>query len=99
MKKAWILSLVVSVAILGLSFVPATAGEVDVEKQSIGGMVVGALVGVVIAVALIPVIANQTADLERDTPEDLDTSEETLVGLWPLLIIVGVMMAIIGMAL
>lgn len=71
--------------------------QVEVIESSIVGLIVGALVGVVVAVALIPTIANQTATLE--TNADLDTSEQTLVGLWPLFIIVGVMMAIIGMAL
>jgi len=83
----------------GLSATFSNDLMVEAEESSIVGMIVGALVGVVVAVALIPTIANQTAALERDTAGDLETAEESLIGLWPLLIIVGVMMAIIGLAL
>lgn len=72
---------------------------VEVAEASIAGMLVGALVGVVVAGALLPIIGNQTTVLETDSAGDFSTSEESLIGLWPTLIIVGVMMAIIGFAL
>jgi hypothetical protein len=92
-------------AIVGLSLLCAigsfalTDQESTIERyeQSIIGLIVGALVGVVVAVALLPTIANQTNTLKAD--DELTDSEQSLVGLWTLLIIVGVMMAIIGMAL
>lgn len=100
-----ILSVLASICLLGAflgSNVYADTFEdrlYNIDESSIAGMLVGALVGVVVAGALLPVIANQTAVLETDSAGDLDTNEETLIGLWPLLIIVGVMMAIIGFAL
>jgi len=83
----------------GQTLLAPSDSQIEASESSIVGMIVGALVGVVVAVALIPTIANQTTTLETDTAGDLDTAEEDLVGLWPLLIIVGVMMAIIGLAL
>ena len=89
-----ILLAVVTISAFGFSTVYE---ESQYQEGSIIGLVVGALVGIVVAVALIPTIANQTADLEENA--NLSTAEQSLVGLWPLLIIVGVMMAIIGIAL
>ena len=97
-KLVYAFTILSAFAILGCMASPAVY-QPQVEESSIVGLIVGALVGVVVAVALLPTIANQTASLEADTAGDLDTSEEALIGLWPLLIIVGVMMAIIGMAL
>lgn len=97
-KQRAIFSIIASALLISCFIGGSVIGqETDVVESSIGAMVITALVGVVIAVALLPIIANQTATLENDT--NLDTSEQTLVGLWPLLIIVGVMMAIIGFAL
>jgi len=92
------------------SIISQTDEKVEIYNSDIVTLVVGALVGIVVAVALIPTIANQTTTLEDDYQDnatgvstshsgdtgDLDSAEEDLVGLWPLLIIVGVMMAIIG---
>lgn len=103
MKKNTLLSvaftLIVCVAAIG-NYAYADGFEERIEgrtEASIPGMIVGALVGVVVAAALLPTIANTTATLEDNT--DLDTAEQTLVGQWTLLIIVGVMLAIIGLAL
>lgn len=109
MKKTTMLSLVTSVMLLTLACVGTVAYGEDfllrgenyfdgIHTQSIIGVLVGALVGVVVAVSLIPTIANQTAVLEADD-DNLSASEQQLVGLWPLLIIVGVMLAIIGIAM
>jgi len=96
-KAVLAISLISALAILGCGFNSVTASETGIQEASIVGLVVGALVGVVVAVALLPTIANQTGTLESNA--DLSTAEQGLVGLWPLLIIMGVMMAIIGMAL
>lgn len=90
------LSFCVLSCFIGASVMSEPAG---VNESGIIGLIVGSLVGVVVAVALIPTIANQTATLELDTAGDLDTTEETLIGLWPLLIVLGVMLAILGYAL
>ena len=71
----------------------------EVRESGIVGLIVGSLVGVLVASALLPVIANQTTTLEADAAGDLETSEEGLIGTWNLLIIVGVMLAIISLAL
>lgn len=71
--------------------------NLEVQHSSIATFVVAILVGVVVANALIPTIANQTAQLETNT--DLETEEQDLVGIWDLVIIVGVMLMIIKMAL
>lgn len=69
------------------------------NEAGIVGLIVGSLVGVLVASALLPTIANQTAVLETDTAGDLSTGEESLIGTWILLVIVGVMLGIIGLAL
>ncbi len=78
---------------------PAIAVDALVEESSIITVMVALVVGVVVATALLPTIFNQTAVLEADTAGDLDTDEEALIGVWNILIIVGVMIAIIGMVL
>ena len=88
------------IGLTGLSFSGiAVTDPIEVCEASIAGMLIGALVGVVVAAALLPIIGNQTTTLETDSAGDFSTSEESLIGLWPTLIIVGVMMAIIGFAL
>lgn len=91
------LAVVSSFSASALFYDDTRVDNIIAEEASIGGMVIGLLVGIVIAVNLMPIIANQTASLESNA--DLDSSEQTLVGLWTLLIIVGIMMAIIGVAL
>lgn len=98
----------VSIAISGIMLLAFCGNHVyyegfedryEVHDANIVKLLVGALVGVVVAGALMPIIANQTAVLETDSVGDLSTQEESLIGLWPLLVIVGVMIAIIGFAL
>ena len=81
------------------AFIGAGSTVAPVEEQGIVGMVVGALVGVLVASALLPTIANQTVTLETDSAGDLSVGEESLIGTWILLVIVGVMLGIIGLAL
>ena len=63
------------------------------------GMVVAALLTVVIAASILPTLANQSNVLAVDTPGDLDTTSETLIGLWPLFVIIGVSIALLAFAL
>ena len=70
--------------------------ERGTNNGSVIGLIVSLVVGVTVASALLPTVFNQTADLEEDTAGDLDTDEEALIGVWNILIIVGVMLAIIG---
>ena len=70
-----------------------------VEEANLAKAIVGLLVGIVVATNLLPTIFNQTTTLEADANDDLDASEEGLIGVWPIIIIVGVMMAIIGIML
>lgn len=110
MRKLLVLGLVVAVAFVGCSVAFVGADYVDfkiaeqehfknleLEHASIATFIVAILVGVVVANALIPTIANQTAQLEAN--DDLETAEQDLVGIWDLVIIVGVMLMIIKMAL
>lgn len=71
--------------------------ENEKEEGAIAMMLIGALIGVYVASVLLPLIANKTAELEDNS--DLDSGEQDLVGTWVLFIILGVMGAIIGMAL
>lgn len=98
-RNRTVFALVASFVVLGAICGASPLAQDANYEAGIVGMIVGALVGVVVAVALIPVIANQSATLQTDSAGDLDTSEEALIGLWPLLVIVGVMMGIIGLAL
>ena len=71
--------------------------QLRVEKQSIGGALIGLLMGIIIANAVVPLIANQTADLEGNA--DLDSNEQDLVGLWTTLVILAVTVMIVGSAI
>jgi hypothetical protein len=75
----------------------AFSKEVNVDQASVG-LIIGGLVTVIVAGALLPLIVNQTAELSANE-EITGTNMESLIGLWPLLIVVGVMLAIIGIAL
>lgn len=109
-KKVFVVCLALAFVAVG-GFTTALAGDaidfkiaehehfknLEADHASIATFVVAILVGVVVANALIPTIANQTAQLEANT--DLETEEQDLVGIWDLVIIVGVMLMIIKMAL
>lgn len=71
--------------------------EYEVYEESLGKIVVSLLLGIVVAVNVLPIIFNQTNTLESNA--DLDTNEQSLVSTWNILIIVGVMMAIIGIVM
>lgn len=73
--------------------------ETEFEENGIVGLVVGALVGILVATALLPVIADNINTLEEDTNDNFSQDEEDLIGTWNLLIIVGIMIAIVGLAL
>lgn len=92
----------VAVAFVGVTF---ASNGYDITEQlvtneaSIVSMVVYLLIGIVVATHLLPTIFNNTAVLETDSAGDLDTNEESLIGTWNILIIVGIMLAIIGVAM
>lgn len=75
---------------------PVLGQAIDVEQGNIIKLILGIVIGVTVAGALLPGIFNDTATLETDSAGDLDTSEEGLIGVWNILIIVAVMMAIVG---
>jgi len=68
------------------------------DVAGIPGMVIGALVGVVFAVTLLPIIGNQSNELEADST-NFTSTERTIIGLWPLLIVLGVVFALVGWAM
>jgi uncharacterized membrane protein YccC len=84
-------------ALMLTGFMVSPVCQSNIDESSIVGLIVGALVGVVVAVALLPTIANQSSTLAVNA--DLDDASQTLVRLWPLFVVIGVFMAIIGMAL
>lgn len=92
------LSFMMVVAFTGSNLYAENYADRIAYESSIASMLILALVGVIIAGALLPIIANQTAVIEADTT-NFSSNEISLIGLWPLLIVVGVMMAIIGFAL
>lgn len=81
-----------------MTYAVAVEGDIFITYEvGIGGAIVGALVTVLLAVNVIPIIANQTNALESNA--DLNTGEQSLVGTWVLFVIIGVMLVIIGSAL
>lgn len=100
MDKMKIFSVFLSFAVLlGLTGNVLYESQIDVAQSSLGGAVITLLVGIVVAVNLLPIIFNQTNTLETDAGGYLDTNEESIIGVWNILIIVGVMLAIIGIAM
>ena len=68
------------------------------------GMVVAALLTVVIAAAILPTLANTSHgvilnDGNDSVRNDLDTTSETLIELWPLFVIIGVSIALLAFAI
>lgn len=99
-KKVQLLGTVLcTLAVIGCFAVNNAFFENQAVEAGIVGLIVSALIGVIIAGALGPTIFEQIHDLENDTGSHLSTGEENLIGTWTLLIIVGVMMAIISMAI
>lgn len=100
MEKIYKHKIAIAFFISAVCLVGAFASPVcqsNVDESSILNLIVYALIGVVIAVALIPTIANQSHLLEINA--ELDGASQTLVGLWPLLVVVGVFLAIIKLAI
>jgi len=98
MKMSWKIAfgLVVSASLIGAFCTGGAFGnEQMAQEASVIGLVIGALVGVVISVALLPTITSQVTTLENDT--NLSDTESTLVGLWPLFIIIGISMYFVNM--
>lgn len=113
-KKNAILSLVLSFVMIGAFLGQGLYDEVMAQSQlegfenledfetydgNIVKVVVGLLIGVVIATNLLPTVFNQTYALEQDDLGDLDTNEESLIGTWNIIIIAGIMLAIIGIVM
>jgi len=73
--------------------------EHEAYTSGIIGGVVSLVIGVAVAVAMLPNVFNDTAELEADSAGDLDSSEESLIGTWNVVIIAGIMLMIIGMVL
>lgn len=86
------------------SYADAYAFSVDqkikpvVQEQGIVGLIISALIGVLVAGALLPTISESVADLE-DNNTILDNSESDLVGLWLTMIIIGVLLGILAIAM
>lgn len=95
-SKKYTLVFTILTAICFLSAICIAEPVHDINESSVITMVVGALVAVLIAVNLLPIIANNTAELENNT--DLTENEQSLVGTWDILIIIGVMIGIVAMA-
>lgn len=92
-----LLTLFSILTVCGVVLAPGIVSNTNADIVEAGPMmIISGLVTVVIAVALLPTIANQTANLETDAAGDLDTTEETLIGLWPLLLIIGIAMTFVG---
>lgn len=94
------LTVMVCLMFAGISIgVGGFASGIDYEAHEGGivGGIIGAFVGILVATTIGPIIFNDTAELERDTAGDLDASEETIVGTWTLFVVLGVMMAVIGL--
>lgn len=90
-----------SLMVMGIAVgnVLSADAHVEIMESSVIGLVVGGMIAVIIAGALLPTIFNQS-DNAVDEAEDFNRdTEAALIDLWPLLIVVGVMLAIIGMAL
>jgi len=68
--------------------------EIEVKESSFVGGFMGAIVGLLVAVNVVPIIANMTATLEEN--DDLDSSEQALVGTWVLFLIITVIGMILG---
>lgn len=103
-KKLKVLSVLCSL-VMCLAFASSVVVSEQYEERyehyesNLGKGVITLLVGIVIAVNILPIIFNQTTTLETDTAGDLDTNEESLIGTWNILIIVGVMLGIIAIAM
>lgn len=72
--------------------------DYETYSSSVIGAMFGMVVGVYVAVAILPMIFNQTAVLERDAAGDLSDSEESLVSVWNIVIIAGFMGLLFGVA-
>lgn len=70
----------------------------NVLESGLVGMIIGALLAVVVAAALLPTIAENTVGLENNN-SDLDSTEQTVIGLWPLFVVLGVALGLIGFAI
>ena len=82
---------------LFISLGAVSVQNAGVMESGAAGIVVSALIAVVIAGALLPTIFNQTTTLAEN--EEVDDTSEVIIGLWPLLVVIGVALAIIGIAL
>jgi len=98
MKMNWKIAfgLVVSASLIGAFCTGGVIGNEEMAESSIIGLIIGALVGVVISVALLPTIGSQVTLLENDST-NFSSTETTLIGLWPLFIIIGVSMYFVNM--
>lgn len=81
---------------IGYNVVCYNSDQVAYES-SIIGLIVTSLVGIVVAGALLPTIANQSTTLAANN--EIGDTEQTMIELWPLLVTVGIMVSIIAMAL
>ena len=70
--------------------------EVETNEGGVAGSFIGLVISLVLAMKLAPTLFNETTTLETDTAEDLDTSEESLIGLIPLFVIFGLIGIVVG---
>ena len=75
--------------------------EEEYETYSSGLItgIIGIVVGVAVATAILPNVFNNTHTLETDSAGDLDTNEESLIGVWNIVIIAGVMLSILAIVM
>jgi hypothetical protein len=105
-KLKFLMAALLVAAVIGSTYTQTVLTKDEISTQAnLIKLVIGILISVVVAVALMPTIGNQTHGLvKRDAAksagsQNFSSTERTLLDLWPLMAILGVFVGIIAMAI